>query len=232
MQLDVEEMTIRLPEDAKVRSYLRSAGVFSVMRDLVWFGDPQPEDLIPAQTRLRPMVPCTHFDTEDEIELLANQMEELFHTELMGYGGILETCHTIFSELATNVLNHADSAGGYVLAQQYNYRDGPIVEIAVADCGIGIHASLQKNRNHEQIVSDADAIELAVKEGVSSLDDRWRGYGLYYVTDGVKQNNNREMTIRSRHGTMTLQGNGKISKREDDSPIYSGTIVNVSIPCV
>ena len=206
------------------------AGVFHVMRDLVSIEGPQPEDIIPELPPVRPMVPCTHFDNEDDIERLANRMEERFQTELVGYGSILETCHTVFSELATNVANHAESAGGYVLAQQYNDGSGPKVEIAVADCGIGIQASLQRNRKYTEIPSDADAIELAIKEGVTSLEDHYRGYGLYHVTDNVKKNNDREMTIRSGHGTMKLQGDGAITK-EDGSSLYSGTIVNVIIPC-
>ena len=229
-QPDVKEMTLKLPEHSDVRAYLRLAGVFDVMRALVSFSDPQPEDLIPAQSPVRPMVPCEHFDSEDDIERLANQMQERFQTELAGYGSILESCHMVYSELATIVAKHAESAGGYVLAQQYNYRSGPIVEIAVADCGIGIKTSLQKNGKHKQMLSDAEAIELAVKEGVSSLDDRHRGYGLYYVSDNVKRHNDRSMTIRSGHGTMMLQGNGTVTK-SDRSSIYSGTIVNVIIPC-
>ena len=228
-KIGISKMTLKLPENLEVQEYLRLSGVFGVMRDLISFGDPQPEDVIPERPPVRPMVPCSHFGSEHDIDQLANQMEECFRTEPV-YGSIFETCHTAFSELATNVVNHAESEGGYVLAQQYNYRSGPKVEIAVADCGIGIQASLQKNHKHTSVLSDSDAIELAIKEGVSSLEDRHRGYGLYHVTGDVKKNNDREMTIRSGHGTMTLQGNGYIHKT-NDLPIYSGTIVSVIVPC-
>ena len=163
-QLGIKKMTLKLPENVEVQEYLRLSGVFGVMRDLVKFGDPQPEDVIPERPPVRPMVPCSRFDSEHDIDQLANQMEECFWTEPV-YGSIFETCHTAFSELATNVVSHAESEGGYVLAQQYNYRSGPKVEIAVADCGMGIQASLQKNQKHTSVLSDADAIELAIKAG-------------------------------------------------------------------
>ena len=229
-QLNERHLTFKLPESPSVREYLRLSGVFDVLRGIIPFGSVQPEDVVPRLPLLIAIVPCKYFASEDDIEQLANQMEEDFETVLPGRGSILETCHTAFSEIATNVIYHAESGGGYVLAQQCNYRTGPMVEIAVADCGIGIQASLQKNSKYAHILSDADAIELATKEGTSSLEDRYRGYGLHHVLYDVKRNNNRKMSIRSGHGTITLQGNGNVIKR-DNLPNYPGTILNVTIPC-
>ena len=226
----MSSLTFSLPEDPEVQQYLRMAGVFDVMRRLISFSNIQPEDVIPERPPERPMVPCRYFDSESDVEQIANQMEEDFETVLPGRGSILGTCHTAFSELATNVIYHAESGGGYVLAQQYNYSSGPMVEIAVADCGIGIQASLQKNQKYNHILSDEDAIEEAIKEGVSSLEDSYRGYGLYHVTHDVKGNDNRQLTIRSGCGTMVLQGNGNVRKWKS-SPSYSGAILNVTIPC-
>ena len=227
---DMPKMAIQLPENPDVQEYLRLAGVFDVMREHVVFEGKQPEEMIAKMQQVRPMVSCTHFVKEYDIDQLANQMEAEFQTELVGYPSLLQTCHGIFSELATNVVYHAESDGGYVLAQQYNYSSGPVVEIAVADCGIGIRASLQKNPGHSMISSDLQATERALLEGVSSLEDPHRGYGLHHVTDDVKHNNNREMTIRSGQGILGIRGDGEIT-RDYDSPIYSGTIVSVIIPC-
>ena len=227
----LQKVAFTLPNDARVCSYLRLAGVFDAMRDLGSFNDPQPEDVIPKQVPLRPMVPCTRFSDEREIDDLADQMEERFTTSLTGYGSLLATCHTAFSELATNVVNHADSAGGYVLAQQYEYRSGPMVEIAVADCGIGIQKSLQKNHKYTGMLpSDTDAIELSIGEGVSSLVDNSRGYGLHHVAAEVKRENARTITIRSGLGTLELHGDGTIKKTVDQT-FYPGTIVSFIIPC-
>ena len=226
----IPNMGLKLPENPDVQEYLRLAGVFDVMREHVIFEGTQPEEMIAKMQQVRPMVSCTRFVKEFDIDQLANQMEDKFQTALVGYASLLPTCHKVFSELATNVVYHAESDGGYVLAQQYNYSSGPVVEIAVADCGIGIRASLQKNPGHSMISSDLQAIERSLLEGVSSLEDPHRGYGLHDVTGDVKHNNNREMTIRSGQGILNIRGDGKVT-RDYDSPIYSGTIVNVIIPC-
>ena len=183
---DMPKMAIQLPENPDVQEYLRLAGVFDAMREHVVFEGRQPEEMIAKIQPVRPMVPCTHFTNESDIDNLAERMEAQFLTELAGYASLLQTCHEIFSELAANVVYHAESDGGYVLAQQYNYSSGPVVEIAVADCGIGIRASLQKNPSHSMISSDLQAIERSLLEGVSSLKDSHRGYGLHHVTDDVK----------------------------------------------
>ena len=229
-RLGIPNMEIRLPEHPDVQEYLRLAGVFDAMREHVDFEGIQPEEMIAKMQQVRPMVSCTHFVKEYDIDQLANQMEAEFQTELVGYASLLQTCHKAFSELATNVVYHAESDGGYVLAQQYNYSSGPVVEIAVADCGIGIRASLQKNPGHSMISSDLQAIERSLLEGVSSLEDPHRGYGLHHVTDDVKHNKNREMTIRSGQGIVNIRGDGEITQ-DYDSPTYSGTIVSVIIPC-
>ena len=229
-QLDGWSGNLILPDKPEVREYLRTAGVFDIMRKHITFSDLQPEDFIPEIPPERPMVPCTYFETDSEIEEIANRMQEDFETVLPGRSTLFWTCHTAFSELANNVIHHAESGGGYVLAQKYCFSDGPRVEIAVADCGIGIQASLRKNQKFTDRLSDEDAIELAIKEGVSSLEDKYRGYGLFYVTDDVKSSANRQLIIRSGYGTMILRGNDSIIKCKSSSR-YAGTILNVTIPC-
>ena len=202
---DVPKIDIHLPSNPDVRAYLRQAGVFDVMREYVSFQGLQPEDVIPQQVHERLMVPCTHFLKESDIDELSGQMEDLFYTEFLGYASLLQPCHEIFSELATNVVYHAESGGGYVLAQQYNFSSGSVVDIAVADCGIGIRASLQKNPDITYLSSDVDAIELALSEGVTSVQELYRGYGLSHVANNVKGADDRKMTIRSGMGILVDQ---------------------------
>ncbi len=222
--------TIRLPSDDRVKTYLRSAHVFDVMRELVTFEGSQPEDSILEGNPVRQMVPCVRFRDENDVEDLAREMVDCFQTELKGYASLQMTCEGTFSELAGNSVAHADSDGGYALAQQYSYRSGPIVEIAVADSGIGIRESLRKNPNLASIGSDVDAIREAIKEGVTSTMDLHRGYGLYWIRQGLKNDDNRTMTIRSGKGIITVRGNGHVVAHER-KPYYPGTIVSIVIPC-
>ncbi len=224
------QIELLLPNGPTVRRYLARAGVYEVMKEQGWVREDQDDwqEIVGPGVRL--MVPCTRFRDESDVERLAAQMETLFHTEFRGYGSLLGALETIFGELATNVVYHADSEGGYVLAQQYNYQTGPIVEVAVADCGIGIRESLRKNPDNLSVGSDADFIESATREGVSSIRDSYRGYGFHHVTFDLQKDERREMTIRSGTGRITIQGNGTVRKA-DGGMRYSGTIVSVTVPC-
>ena len=226
---DVKEVNFTCPASQNVNGYLRSVGVFDAMREHGQFRGHQPEDVNPELRLARPMVPCTHFHDEAVILKLAEQMEERFQTEFQGIGSLLGTVDTVFNELASNVVYHADSGGGYVLAQEYRYLGGRVVEIAVADCGIGIWESLRKNPNNSGIRTDVQAIESALKEGVTSVGEQYRGYGLHHVSEDVQKHRSREMTIRSGTGTITLHGEGTLTTAEGGLT-YPGTIVSVTIP--
>ena len=223
------KLELRLPLSEDVCVYLLQTGIFDLMREYVSFTGPQPEDMIPEQSPARPMVPCTRFRTESDIDALADQMEVRFQTEFMGLASLLQPCHEIFSELATNAVYHAESDGGYILAQQYNYSTGSVVDIAVADSGIGIRTSLSRNPDIGLVDSDSDAIKLALQEGVTSLMQSNRGYGLSHVTDDVIKVSGRQMVVRSGYGIIT-QGNGNTTQ-DEHHVYYPGTIVNVIIPC-
>ena len=115
-QSSIEGLTLSLPMNQNIQSYLRSAGVFDAIREYYDFQGTQPEELIPEPLLVRQMVPCTHFRCDSDIDRLADEMEDRFRTEFPGYASLLPACHEIFSELATNVVYHAESEGGYVLA--------------------------------------------------------------------------------------------------------------------
>ena len=200
------------------------------MRNYARFEDPQPEDYIGQSESVIPMVPCTLCTTEYEIEQLQNAMEELFSTNRLGSTSLLQTCTLVFSEVASNAVIHSKAPGAYVLAQQRPLEDGCLIELAVADCGIGIWQSLLTNPDNPPCDSDADAIQLALKEGVSSLQDPHRGYGLYHVTGDVKKDAERIMTVRSGYGILTVRGDGEILRNRSVTH-YPGTIVSVTIPC-
>ena len=228
-QAGESKLELRLPLSEDVCVYLLQTGIFDLMREYGFFTGPQPEEVIPEQSPARPMIPCNRFRTESDIDALADQMEVRFQTEFTGLASLLQPCHVIFSELVLNAVYHAESDGGYVLAQQYNYSAGPVVDIAVADCGIGVRNSLSKNPDLALIDSDSDAIKLALQEGVTSLRQSNRGYGLNHVTDDVMKGRDRRMVMRSGYGIIT-QGNGNTTQDEHDV-YYPGTIVNVTIPC-
>ena len=223
------KITIYPPEDQFVLEYLVRVDLIKALEIFGKWKIPD-EDRQTLGTKLSPLIPLQRFSTAMEVEKIAQLMEHTFRTELLGFSTLLQPCHVIFSELADNVLHHAGSDGGFVLAQQYNYREGPILEIAVGDCGIGILASLSgKQSLTKQIGSDKDAIELALEDGISCIADTHRGYGLGYVREELARVDDRILTMRSGNGYIIKRGSGY--KFAEVCKHLPGTIAHAVIPC-
>ena len=137
------QLRILPPKDKDVLDYLVKIDFVKTLRFMGSWRIPKGHQ-VPSENKIRPVIPITRFRTADEIETIANAMQSKFRTELVGLTTLLQPCHVVFSELAENVIHHANSDGGFVLAQQYNYAKGPVLEVAVGDCGIGISASLKQ----------------------------------------------------------------------------------------
>jgi PHP family Zn ribbon phosphoesterase len=188
------------------------------------------EDRRTIGAKLNPFIPLRHFKKSQDVEDIAKSMEHTFHTELLGISTLLQPCHVIFSELADNVLHHAGSNGGFILAQQFNFSAGSILEIAIGDIGIGISASLKKKESLTNRFShDKDAIELALEDGISCIADDYRGYGLGHVNNEVTRAKDRILTFRSGNGYIIRKGDGY--KYKGICKCLPGTIAHVIIPC-
>ena len=107
----------------------------------------------PTTSRLKvnaePIIPARRFSSSAQVEQIANEMAEIFQTELVGLSFLLQPCHIVFSELADNVLHHSEADGGFVSAARIRHRDRSgrpveMVEIAVGDTGIGIQLRFER----------------------------------------------------------------------------------------
>jgi len=80
------------------------------------------------------------------------------------------------SEITDNVLMHSESpCGGFV--QLNNFRAKRQVEFAVSDAGVGIPETLR--RGHPAIRSDPEALDQAIREGVTRDKQLGQGNGLF-----------------------------------------------------
>jgi anti-sigma regulatory factor (Ser/Thr protein kinase) len=186
-----------------------------------------------ARVNAAPIIPAQRFSTSADVERLANEMAEVFQTQLIGLSFLLQPCHIVFSELADNVLHHAESGSGFVSAARIRHRERSgravdMVEIAVGDAGIGIPAAIRRNPAL-QPESDSSAIRLALQEGVSGLSDSYRGYGLWHVgQEIVRKAQQRSMVLRSGSGLVRLRGDGRLRRAEYKH--FPGTLAHVMIP--
>jgi anti-sigma regulatory factor (Ser/Thr protein kinase) len=82
------------------------------------------------------------------------------------------------SEIAENVLQHSSDPAGGVAAVQIHAGE-KVVELAVADCGVGIRHSLARNSDYGDIGDDLTAIHTAIGPGATSDPGAAGGYGLF-----------------------------------------------------
>lgn len=104
----------------------------------------------------------------------------------------IESVGTMIDEICRNVIQHGDPAGG--VAAVAPLPDGRF-ELAVADVGIGIHASLAQNPDYAHI-DDPQALQTALEPGATGEPGRGRGMGLF-LTRLVIAENGGTLILRS-----------------------------------
>ncbi len=140
------------------------------------------------------------------------------------------------SEACSNIIEHA-GRGGWVMVQLYNWakrrvgRD--VVQIAVNDAGIGFRRSLETSRARalSDRWDDGIALESAVINGVSRLQDPGRGQGLKGIR-GYAHRFDGKFTLRS--GTSRIAPVipewDEDEARTDGLPFFPGSQLQVIIP--
>lgn len=221
------EVRVTFPRHPGVLNYLVGIGLPDIMNQLgewEW-----PNDFPQEATKgLRPMIRLTRFSTSDEIERISTQMEGVFDADSVLPGTLRYACYYVFSELADNVVNHSESCG-YVLGQRFEYQEGPVIDMAVGDCGTGVMKALWRNPDlRPQLRDDRAALQLAMKDGVTSIPDLYRGYGLGYVNRELSTAG-RRLVIRSGKAVGSWKEGKRIQLYQCGDSV--GTLAHAVIPC-
>jgi hypothetical protein len=111
------------------------------------------------------------------------------------------------NEIAQNVVDHAGTLGGGIAVAELT-QGGAEFEVAIADHGIGIRASLAQNPAHSEITSDLASLRAAMEAGVTARPVKPEGQqnpgGLgLFLTHALLRDTGGGMTMRS--GTAELQ---------------------------
>jgi hypothetical protein len=130
-----------------------------------------------------------------------------------------------FREIIRNVFEHAEIDTCAVYAQKW--ANG-VIEVAIVDRGIGIHASLLPKL---ELASDADALRAAITPGVSSKrgkdESAWTnsGFGLYILSELGKQLG----VFKLCSGITELRAEDGNLREEDHIASFTGTAVGLKI---
>jgi hypothetical protein len=150
-------------------------------------------------------------------------MEILLETIKVGDRTQLKALEWALNEITDNVLNHAESPiGGLVQIQSFPTRSR--VSFYVVDAGLEIPYTLRKSI--PAITSDSDALDRAIREGVTRNSATNQGNGLYGTFKCCEVSNGSFLII-SNNAVLRYNESG-LSVRADAVP-FRGSFINATI---
>ena len=214
---------ILYPTADYARRMLYTIGFLEALQTFAsWIDDEPPPGKV---DRILPIIPVQNFRGHNDVERLARVMDEGFSASDRLPTNLLQDASLALGEAADNVLWHADCAeGGFALVQVRRRRVFGVtrwfIEIAVADPGQGIRASLGRDGD------DLDAVMCALMEGVSGSDDPHRGYGLAHMEETARHPE-RLLTVHSGDGFAARGHRYDLSQKVETR--FPGTLVTMSM---
>lgn len=215
-----------VPSNMGVCIYLKSLGFFDILKDR---GIEVDDRNVGARNDPKTILPITHFETTANAVNVTNIAFDRLQSAHFGAANLTSVVTELFSELALNAAQHSESqVGAFGCVQFVEFEKGPRFTCTVADGGIGVLASLYRNEALRSRVSyDWDALELAIRERVSSTGDPHRGIGLYGVSEDVRKPG-RSLLLHSGLGSLEITEELESSAKR--TRLFPGTLAFLSIP--
>lgn len=137
-----------------------------------------PHSYRPSSYRGYIALPTIKFSNGDEQHAAVSRIIHSVMTALFNFSrNDLRAIEWAINEISDNVINHAQSSvGGFIQVSSFT-RNSKAVEFAVSDAGIGIPASLRTG--NADLRTDAEALDQAIREGVTRDKNFGQGNGLY-----------------------------------------------------
>ena len=128
------------------------------------------------------------------------------------------------NELTDNVLVHSGSRIGG-LVQVSTFKGKKQLQLVVADAGVGIPQTLKEG--HPDITSDTDALDKAIREGVTKDQSIGQGNGLFGSYQ-ICSHCNGFFSIDSGHGRLSYSDKKGLSIINERIP-FDGTLITATI---
>lgn len=170
-------------------------------------------------------LPALRFSTGDEqydvvsriMEALLGAIQGLKRQQLRA----IEWC---VNEITDNVINHSESTVGGIV-QLTNFTKYSKVQITVCDAGVGIPNTLRYG--HPEIRNDQEALDRAIREGITRDKAVGQGNGLY-GSWSIARHSGGEFFINSGYAHLASTEKLQLHCAKDSIP-YKGTIVSLRI---
>ena len=218
--------------EAKSRHYLARMGLFKTLQI------PFETSFVSHESAGR-FIPITQIRNSDELSGFITDMIPLLHLE----SEPARTIGYIVSELARNVIEHAEAGNGALLCAQY-YKKSNAIRIGIADTGVGIKQTI--TRSHPAR-TDLEDIRLALWPGITGATSREggteqnAGAGLFFIKSIASIN--RDFFVIYSGGALykLLKKTAAVKPRlhadpyedrhsqEENLPLWRGTVVGADI---
>lgn len=199
-----------LPKNEKTISYFKKMNLGKILNELSYKDFLKDVYLISEgdeDPNIREIIHC-NFRDEFEARLLS-KMRMIFKSFGMNENDEPRAT-TLLGELGNNVFDHNAGSwpmnfGGAIIIIQ-NYFENRIVEVVVADPGVGFRESLKSHNSN--IKSDIEAIKLGLS-GVTGRIGEKRGNGLKLIRDWTINHFNGIVRIHSGNGLVIIDKDGE-----------------------
>ena len=129
------------------------------------------------------------------------------------------------NEITDNVLTHAESSIGGIVQVSTFIKNKKVVQFLVADAGSTIPKTLRNT--HNEISSDLDALDQAIREGVTRDKNIGQGNGLFGSFQ-ICSHCKGEFQVESGHAKLYYSDKNGLHIKNENVP-YDGTLVIASI---
>ena len=162
-------ISIKLPNDVKLNKLFLNT-------NWAHFLDPRMYDLSTFKGHTH--IPITQYQNPEEHFKAVNKIVQAI------LGAVPDIPRSSFgafewsiNEITDNVLTHSESPIGGLVQVSTFQRNKKIVQFIVADPGVGIPKTLRET--HPQFTSDTDALDKAIREGITRDESIGQGNGLF-----------------------------------------------------
>lgn len=199
---------VKWSQDTPAGSYLVQSGFLELLGEGKY---------PPAADRPDRIVKLTRIATSSQIPAFASSVMAILRIEDEELAGAVQYA---FIELLRNVVQHSSSHGGGVAMAHY-YPTTGLVEICVADVGLGIKATI--NEAYPEIDTDLRAIKLATlphvsrtfapSSGYTKMSDN-AGLGLFFIRQ-IASLSGGSFFLASRKGLVDIWGTSEGQQKKD-----------------
>ena len=171
-------------------------------------------------------IPATKFSDADQLfETVSAIMEKILSALSKFDRSHLTAIEWSVNEVTDNVLNHAQSpVGGFVQVTNHARREQ--IEFSVCDAGLGIPATLRSQ--NPNLDTDQEALEQAIREGVTRDKSVGQGNGLYGTWRISQLSDGRFELYSGNASLVSTSHDGLTSIRRENIP-FNGTLITTRI---